>query len=255
MQLFFILCNIIAFNPVFTLPVFTKRVKLVSTQVNDTQASLSQSMQVCESACTEKNVTVLDDSKFQIAQPNAVISEATAGENTLAPEIEISSDDIAELSSQKAMISRAIMDAKLQIAGLNTVIEKATVDVSTLLSEIEILNDDISELASQKAMIQEYHANEHARFTVDDKDYFSAVDAGHRALRQDIQSSIDQATMERSDKMAVKAQREQAKAEAQASLLDITASTAADTQYLDILTKEISAKATQSAKTMSVFRY
>lgn len=224
MQLFFMLCNIVALHPTVMLQLAN------NTHVNNTQVNFAQCNQFCESASAEKSFAIMDGSKFQIAQMNSVTSEETA-------------DDIAELSSQKAMISRAIMDGQLQIAGLNAVIAKATTDTNSLASEIELLTNDIDELSSQKAMIQEDLRME--SFTADHNDYFSEFEDGHRALAQDLQSSIDRAINERSDKMALKSLRELAKADAQASLLDTTAFVAADMQYLAILNKETIGKASE----------
>lgn len=231
MQLFFTFCNIVAFNPV------------VMLRLNDTQKNFSECSHFCEIASAQ-NFAVMDG-KFQITEVNAIKTEGTTEANIPASETEILVNDIAELSSQKAMISQAIMEGKLQIARLNDVMLEATAHANTVASEMELLTYDIAELSSQKAMIREEHAFERTRATADDEEYISAIEAAHRALLEDLQSRIDQSTKELSDKMAIKAQQEQAKAEAQASLLDVADFVAADTQYLADLTKKCSAKSSE----------
>lgn len=356
MQLFFVLCNMVAFSPVimlrqlaqdnptsFVIPARKVLQMMNSTLANCTEAQIgeqgnfSECHQYCDSTGAEKNLAILEG-KFHITPPNATISKKMAYAYAATAEMEISkrqayaagsevellTDDIGELSSQQAMLSRAIMDGKLQMAHLNAVISKATEDEMTLASEIQILTNDIEELSSQKAMLQEERGYDGARFIADRKDYMSAIDAVDLVLPvlasstensftqvenilvelkslqlesaalavfinsrngtkeqspkdvlvtvkglkksfkdelsqlekeeaqqnqltkfvgQDLQNSIDQSIKERSGKMVIKAQRNQATVEAKANLLDATASVAADTEYLADLTKEFNAKA------------
>merc|ERR1719171_2839655 len=58
--------------------------------------------QFCKSTGAEKEHAVMDG-KLQIAQLNAMISKTTMDVDTLASEIEVLTNDIGELSSQKAM--------------------------------------------------------------------------------------------------------------------------------------------------------
>jgi len=71
-------------------------------------------------------------------------------------------------------------------------------------------------------------------------------------IGQDLQGSIDRSTKEQSDKMSTKASREKAKAEAQGTLADTTATVAADSQYLADLTKECNSKASEYEENQGV---
>lgn len=143
MQLFFILCNIIAVSPVGSLSTKVAPVQKVLQMMNDMLVKSKK-------AKSEEREAFLEYKQF---------CESTSAEK-----------------------HQAVMDGKFQIAQLNAVISKATVDVSALASEIELLTNNIGELSSQSAMNQQYRALEHADFIANHEYYTSAIDTVDQAL-------------------------------------------------------------------------
>eukprot|EP00746_Dinoflagellata_sp_MGD_P168412 gnl/MRDRNA2_/MRDRNA2_99850_c0_seq1.p1 gnl/MRDRNA2_/MRDRNA2_99850_c0~~gnl/MRDRNA2_/MRDRNA2_99850_c0_seq1.p1 ORF type:complete len:584 (+),score=138.28 gnl/MRDRNA2_/MRDRNA2_99850_c0_seq1:139-1890(+) len=296
MQLFFIVCNLVALSSVVSLTTKVGRVQKVSQMMNDMlvksknakseeHKAFVENHQLCQSTRVEKDRAV-SDGEFQIAQLNAMIAKATVDLNTTASEIEVLTNDIGVLSSQMAMNQEyrtlehadfisahdEYMSAIEAIDGALPVLTSspgqsfAQVKDSLVLTSLTLpsnagkaviafinrSHDPIEVLVERVVGMVEGLSKKFK-----DKKYelekLEAQDK-HRSnvVEQDLHARIDRSTQERLSKMGTQAQLEKARAEAQRRLLATTASVAAHTQYLAVLTRSCSVEAFEYHENQSV---
>jgi hypothetical protein len=289
MQLFIALCNIIvALNPVASLSFSVEAQSIADkypvqkvlqmlngmlmskkTARSEERGTFAEYQQYCQSRIAEKGSAVMDG-KSQIAQLNAMISQATTDLDTLGSEIVLLSNDIDEVSSQSAMNQayREMEHAEFTLA-LNTYISAIdSIDQALVIladtqrqSFAEVKDSLVASLnlpsATREAVMAFINSNHHPSDVLldhvvaivekcgqqfkDEKHELETEEAQQKhasnTIDKDFLVSIDRLTKEHAVKMVAKAQTEKAKSEAQERLLDTTASVEADAMYLDDITQ------------------
>lgn len=289
MQLFFIFFSIAVLSPVLSLhytevvPV-QKVLQMMSDMLvkskkaqRDEQVRYSEYEQFCQSTHAGHSHAVMDG-KFQIKQMNVAISEETEDVTALESQIAFLTEDIDELSSQKAMnqeyrsqehahfsavhqkyISAIdLVNRTLQVLASSPGQSFAQVkDSLVALKALDLNNAEILpetyELSSRDAVTMFQGLGE--KFKEEkyelEEDEARQKDASNM-FKQDLQSSIDKSNKELYDKIATKEQWEKAKDKAQGSLRDVTVSLGADAQYLADITEGCRAKGLEYKERQSV---